>query len=148
MLVLEAVKHRELLIKEARYIVGDAAEDVVSDLTEYFLRGRFNAPEKCVPLLIWYVKRRAISYKLKKKNEREKIQYIEVDDTTRELDYCPDKAMESLNNLDPLITKILVTHYMEGVPLVEISRQTGIDLNRLHYLRRCGANQIRNEQRD
>lgn len=143
---MEAVKHREKLVARARQIVGDNAEDVVSDLMEYLLKGRFNSPKDPLPMLMWYVKNRSIDFKRKKHIElRGYLEYTMAQDQEISGDEI-EGLEESLKKLPAFICRIIILHYCEGMTLPELEKRTGIKFNRLRYLISLGTTQIRNDQ--
>ena len=144
MLVMECVKYRSDLVSYARRMVGDYAEDVVSDLTEYFLRGRFNAPDNPLPLLIWYTRRRCIDHirqsvsstslpydltdEVDEKKEDEKIQHIEW----------------ALSQMNPVVSRLIVLNLVERITTKELAELTGISQKRIKYIIRQGKQEIKN----
>ena len=131
MLVMKLVEHRLELVSYARNMVGDYAEDVVSDLSEELLRKRLNAPEKYLPLLKWYLRRRCIDHIRASPNTCELYENVELTNEPY-IDNELIEAMErELRNLDPVVTRILVLNRVERVTAKEIAEGTGISIGRI-----------------
>lgn len=145
---MEAIKHRNKLVARAAKMVGSQAEDVVSDLMVYFIEGRFNAPANSLPLLMWYVNKRSIDYMKRRQRENKMLRdmhYIGLDDSIH--DDRIDSVECKMHELHPMIARLLVLHYAEGMTLKEIERQTGIKDSRLEYLVTVGKHHLRYEQK-
>lgn len=145
---MEAIRHRQALVHRAAQMVGTDAEDVVSDLMVYFIEGRFNAPDKCLPLLMWYVNKRCIDHIRRRNREREALrQYKHLGEDEPSHDNRIDDIETKMHDLHPMIARLIVLHYAEGMSLVEIERQTGIKQGRLEYLVTIGKHHLRYEQK-
>ena len=140
---MKLVEHRSELVAYARTMVGDYAEDVVSDLSEYFIRGRFNAPDRYLPLLKWYVKRRCIDHIR---------QCIPMQELPRSLQITIEESMNdpridyietALTKLHPVVSGVIILNRVERVTLPEISKHTGISVGRLRYIKDRGEEIIR-----
>lgn len=149
MLIVEAIRHREKLVARAAKIVGPDAEDVVSDLMIYFMESRMNAPENPLRLLMWYTKNRSIQHLRKRKTEQKAIQNAarlieDESSTSRDIDELERKMAQ----LHPMVARLIVMHYAEGMTIPEIERQTGIKKSRIEYLISTGKNQLRNGKKN
>lgn len=149
MLIVEAIRHREKLVARAAKIVGPDAEDVVSDLMIYFMESRMNAPENPLRLLMWYTKNRSIQHLRKRKTEQKAIQNaarLTEDESSTSKDI--DELERNLAQLHPVVARLIVMHYAEGMTIPEIERQTGIKRSRIEYLISTGKNQLRNGKKN
>ena len=143
MLVMKLVEHRLELVAYARTMVGDYAEDVVSDLCEYFIRGRFNAPDRYLPLLKWYVKRRCIDHIRTcipmEQLPRELQVTIEMSEGDPRIEYVE----AALSQLNPVVTRLIVMNRVEGITRPEIAKHTGMSVGRIRHLITTGEKIIR-----
>ena len=148
MLIAEAIKHRDKLVSRAKKIIGNDGEDVVSDLMEYFIRGRFNAPANPLPLLMWYVNVRCYDYKRRIKNKNfAPLNENSIQEHESTAENFSDKLQELellLQQEHPFVSRLLVLHYAEGKTVQEISEETGIKKGRLNYIIRKARIQIKN----
>lgn len=143
MLVMESVKHRDELVKYARRIVGDYAEDVVSDLTEYFLRGRFNAPDNPLPLLIWYTRRRCIDH-IRQRVYTSSLPHDLIDEVNDKREDDKIEHIEwALRQMNPVVSRLIVLNLVERITTKELAELTGIEQERIKYIIRQGKQQIK-----
>lgn len=143
MLVMECVKHRDELVGYARRMVGDYAEDVVSDLTEYFLRGRFNAPDNPLPLLIWYTRRRCIDH-IRQRVSVTPLPYNLVDDVNEHKEDAKIQHIEwALSQMNPVVARLIVLNLVERITTKQLAELTGIEQKRIKYIIRMGKQQIK-----
>jgi RNA polymerase sigma factor (sigma-70 family) len=146
---VEAIKYRDKLVARAAKMVGSQAEDVVSDLMVYFIEGRFNAPANALPLLMWYVNKRSIDYIKRRQRENKMLRdmhYIGADESLH--DDRIEGVETKMHELHPMIARLLVLHYAEGMTLKEIESKTGIKDSRLEYLVTIGKHHLKYEQQD
>ena len=148
MLVVNAIQYREDMIRYARTIVGDAAEDVVQDITEYLLRARMPTSRSPKGLLLWYVRNRSIQHFKAERRRTDLIQVQSFNDDMAELGiyenrYQPpeyadkmDKLLDRLAEVDTFARQLFILVYCYGYSLAKISRESGLDLSRLHYIKR------------
>jgi len=146
MLVIELVKHREDLVGYARGIVGGYAEDVVSDLSEYFLRGRFNAPPNPLPLLMWYTKCRCIDYLRSSLPMQELPRDLQIIIEESVTDPRIEYIEAALRELPPLVSRLIVLNRVEGITVPQLAKETGISIQRIKYLIRSGKKQIQDNE--
>ena len=145
MLIVEAIKHREQLVARAAKIVGSDAEDVVSEVMIYLMEGRFNAPDKPLPLLMWYVKNRSIQHLRKRRTEQKamvELRHMPEDEAPRRQDI--DRLEQEMRKLPPLVARLMVMHYAEGMTLPEMEKAIGLKQSRIEYLIITGKKQLRN----
>lgn len=128
---MKLVEHRLELVSYARKMVGDYAEDVVSDLSVELMEKRFNAPDKYLPLLKWYLRRRCIDYIRSKPNTCELYENVELKDEPYIDNELIEAMEEELRNLDPVVTRILVLNRVERITAKQIAEETGISIGRI-----------------
>lgn len=153
MLVVEAIKHREILVRNARSVVGDDAEDVIQNLIEYLLRAKIPTTERTpLRLLNYYVKLRCYSHiRTKKKRIAREDVYstgIMIDEVVdEELNDKQQFLDKALREIHPYARELLNLKYVNGKTTVEISEQTGINITRIRHIMTC-AKQIIQEYYD
>jgi RNA polymerase sigma factor (sigma-70 family) len=155
MLILEAIRLRPMLVNRAKQIVGDAAEDVVQDLFEYLIRSRMNSGHTPEVLLMWYIKNRCIQH-LRKVNP---VDYLKADikpdaytggvkHEPINYTYNPDwpeiddeieneritLILDAISQIHPFAREFFILVHIDGKSQIEISRETGIPIERLWRL--------------
>lgn len=144
MIINDALKYRDELVKYAKRMVGCEAEDVVQDLFEYWMKARMPSSPTPKALLRWYVKNKCIDH-IRKKNLHntaiENIKHLDSMDIFKDRFSPPDTESEKidlvldrLQNIDPFARQLFVLNKVMGVSLVEIEKETGINRRRLTYI--------------
>lgn len=148
------------MVSQATLIVGEGnAEDVVQDIFIYLLGSTFsskiNNPER---FMYWLVKNRSIQFLRKKKVRlkhgevqlREAIEDVNISITRKgvepEQSDAETKKIEELYEilgwLEPFCRELYLLVNLDAKTIREISRETGIDYNRLRYIYKNIKNQI------
>jgi RNA polymerase sigma factor (sigma-70 family) len=140
---MECHRYRKELIDRARPMVGDYAEDVVSDLMEYFLVGRFNAPDNPLPLLMWYVKRRCIDHIRQTRRMQQLPQDLQDEIEASESDPRIEQVEAAMRELPPMVSRLIILSRVENVSRAKIAEMTGIPKHRIRYLIEQGEAQIK-----
>ena len=155
-LIVDAIKFRETLVREARPLVGDSAEDVVHDLMEYLLRLRVNTCPTPNRLLRWYIRNRGIQ-QIRKNKTRSKHEIAcgdglflypdrwEPEETESEKSETINVMLEAMKEIHPFARELFILVVVDGHQLANISKATGIEPNRLGRIYR-GTKQILNEK--
>lgn len=136
------------MVRFARTIVGDAAEDVVQDISEYLLRARMPASRSPKGLLLWYVRNRSIQHLKMERRRQDVVKVQDFYDDMAELGIYEDRyqppeyadrmdgILNRLAEVDTFARQLFILVYCYGYSLAKISRESGIDLSRLHYIKR------------
>ncbi len=140
---MKLVEHRSELVRYASTMVGSYAEDIVADLSIYFLEGRFNAPDRYLPLLKWYVKRRCIDHIRTCIPMQELPRELQVTIEQSQNDPRIEYVEAALRQLNPVVSRLIVMNRVEGITRPEIAKHTGMSVGRIRHLITTGEKIIR-----
>lgn len=150
MLVVDAIKYREDMVRKAKTMVGDSAEDVVQGIVEYLIRKRMPGSKNAKSVLMWYVRNKCIEHIRNEKRKRKReISANDLDqESASEMINHPKKidcVIDCLMEADPFIQELIILTAVDRVSIPEISRNTGISIIRLNYIAERVKKQIKNE---